>query len=135
MKRILGVFVLAVMLAVPGMASAAEKLPDGFIALSESGMTWNDAKAFCEQQGGKLPLVDGSEKREGAVRPGTPIDGFGTAGAPWPTGVPSERVTYWTGSERAEHTAHSVTVVYRDGNVGANMANQTGTSRAICVPK
>jgi len=46
MKKILKLFVLAVMLAVPAMASAVDQLPKGFIAVSESRMNWADAKPF-----------------------------------------------------------------------------------------
>jgi hypothetical protein len=105
MKKIL-LFILAVMLAVPAMASAADQLPKGFIAVSEFEMTWSQAKAWCQQRGGRLPLIGGSGSLswdslgwDDDSRQGTPIDGFGTVGDPWPTGLPS--VNYWTGTETA----------------------------------
>ena len=95
MKKILGVFVLATMLAVPAMASAASQVPAGLIALAESRMNWAKAKTFCQQKGGKLPLIGGSAKRSD-VPEGTPIDGFGTVEGSWPKGLPSD--CYWTGT-------------------------------------
>ena len=80
------------------VASAASKMPTGFIVLSKSRMPWNEAKAYCQQRGGKLPLIGDSNNRS-EIFPGTPIDGFGTVDGPWPKGLPSD--SYWTG------TAHS----------------------------
>ena len=100
MKKILGVFVLATMLAVPVMAFTASQVPAGLTALAESRMPWAKAKTFCQQKGGKLPLIGGSTKRSD-IPEGTPIDGFGAVEGEgsWPKGLPSD--CYWTG------TAHS----------------------------
>ena len=97
MRKILGVFILATMLAVPAMASVTSQVPAGFIALSESYMTWADAKAYCQQRGGRLPLIDGSNSRSNPFVMSGAIDGFGAVGAHWPTGLPGGN--YWTGTD------------------------------------
>jgi len=133
--KILKLFVLAVMLAVPGMASAADKLPEGFSALSEDRMSWADAKAWCEQQGGRLPLIGGSESLgwDDAKKEGTPIDGFGTAGAPWPTGLPT--AVRWTGTEGSGgYTGRSWVVHGSGGNVNVVNVPQSDRNRVVCVP-
>ena len=65
-------------------------------------MTWADANAWCQQQGGRLPLIDNSDVK----RPNDSmfhiyqidhIDGFGAPGSPWPLGVPHD--FYWTGTK------------------------------------
>ena len=140
MKKILGVFVLSAMLAVPGMASAADPLPEGFIALSESKMNWADAKAFCEQQGGRLPLIDGNESL-GEIPSGTTVDGFGiVVGAAnstrWHTALPNGfRDSYWTGTARTD-TDRMWTVVHQNSFFSTSPEHPTASSNwAICVPK
>jgi len=77
------------------MASAADKLPAGFIAVSEFEMNWNDAKAFCKQKGGRLPRINGKDSLARAdVGKNTHIDGFGALGVLWPSGIP--QAVYWT---------------------------------------
>jgi hypothetical protein len=129
------------MLAVPAMASAADPLPDGFIAVvADSRMTWDDAKAFCQERGGKLPLIDGSESltRNDANKPGTPVDGFGAFRAPWPAGLP--RGFYWTGtvfvdSPFADKHTSMWTVMESNGEVAFTGRNQADTRNVVCVPK
>ena len=135
MKKILGVFVLGAMLAVPAMASAANPLPEGFIALSDSRMDWAEAKAFCEQQGGRLPLIGGSESLgwDDAKKEGTAIDGFGTAGVPWPTGLST--AVRWTGTEgTGGYTGRSWVVHGSGGNVNVVNVPQSDRNRVVCVP-
>ena len=102
MKRTIGLLTLVFTLCLflPAMATAADELPDGFIALSETGMAWVDAKAWCQQQGGKLPLVNGKTRIPAShgIPSGIPVDGFGFEGAEWPSGLPFGR--YWLGTER-----------------------------------
>ena len=137
MKKILKLFVLAVMLAVPAMASAADQLPKGFIAISESEMTWDQAKAWCQQRGGRLPLIGGSSSLA-TVPSGTPIDGFGSRGAPWPSGLPSDR--YWTGTAGSDGSGEAWRAVDYGGNGGNGGKvyvfndDQSGTCRVVCVP-
>ena len=131
--KILKLFVLAVMLAVPAMASTADPLPEGFIAVSESNMTWADAKAWCQQHGGKLPLIGGSDSLTRAdVDQGPPIDGFGVRGAPWPPGLPSDY--YWTGAENDADPGRSWVVYDFDGKVGVASGPQSRGHRVFCVP-
>jgi len=76
--RILGRFILVFVLfafgdAYPSSASAPASAQTSdvaeFIAVSESNMTWADAKAWCEQQGGRLPLINGAVSQSwGQVR-------------------------------------------------------------------
>jgi len=134
MKKIL-LFLLAVMLAVPGMASAADRLPEGFIAMSESFMNWTDAVAWCEQQGGRLPRVNGSERFSSLSVPrGTLIDGFGAVGAPWPTGLPN--FYYWTGTVHADRPNLSWYVCNFAANGKADTFPDCQSTRnwVVCVP-
>ena len=129
-------FLLAVMLAVPGTVSAADQLPEGFIAISEFHMTWADAKAFCQQRGGRLPLIGGSASLASEPWPGqdTPIDGFGVSGAPWP-GLPSG--SYWTSTVIADRQGASWRVDDGcvDGGVGVVTGGlQSSLNRVVCVP-
>ena len=131
MKKLLGLFVLATMLAVPAMASAADKLPAGFIALAEKEMSWADAKAFCKEKGGKLPLIGGSESR-GDLPTSEPIDGFGSRGAPWPAGLPTDN--YWTGTVVSGNSGDSWAILEFRGNVGVDGGTQNATLGVACVP-
>ena len=131
MQKILGIFVLATMLAVPVVASAASQVPAGFIALSESPMNWADAKAFCQQKGGKLPLIGGSTKRGDAPK-GTSIKGFGTVDGSWPDDLPDE--TYWIGTEHSSRPGDSWFVFALDGNVTAYNEDKSAAYLVACVP-
>jgi hypothetical protein len=135
MKKLLGLFVLATMLAVPAMASAAAQVPAGFTVLSESRMPWAKAKTFC-QQSGKLPLIGGSAKRSD-VPDGTPIDGFGIVEkeGSWPKGLGSD--CYWTGTAHSEDPS-SMWVVCDNG--GGSVPSVYFHARredngVVCVPK
>jgi len=118
-------------LGLPVMAEAASKLPAGFIAISESNMTWADAKNYCEQQGGKLPSINGLDpwnaggplrsRNNDTTQEAIPIDGFGANGAPWTGGLPARLqgatnlVYYWTGTthhEGAANRSNAWAVVY-----------------------
>jgi len=113
------------------------EMPAGFIALSEDRMNWADAKAWCEQQGGRLPLIGGSESlgRDDAGRQGTPIDGFGAVRDPWP-GLPDG--TYWTGTENPRHSVRgrpeSWNVSPARGGVFVMGSQQITPSGVVCVP-
>jgi len=125
------VLLLACAFLFPAAAFAAEKLPSGFIALSESPMTWANAKNFCEQKGGRLPLVGGSG--DNSRKKGTPIDGFGAVGATWPGDLP--KGNYWTGTVSTSGARFSWVVNNSCNGVEILSSNQGGTSRVICVPQ
>ena len=74
MKRIIGWLALICTLCLPLLAMAADPLPDGFIALAPTKMTWSDAKAYCASKDGKLPLIGGSNKGS-SVASGIPVEG------------------------------------------------------------
>jgi len=117
-------------------AEAAAKSA-GFIALSESSMNWSDAKAFCQQQGGRLPRINDSDLLARADRNKiTHTDGFGALGAPWPPGLPSD--WYWTGTgtELTDASGYSWIVGGRrgSGSVYVTEDRQSQVSRVVCVP-
>lgn len=113
----------------PAAAFAAEKLPAGFIAVSEKGMEWDKAKAFCEQKGGKLPLINGIASSK-SIPKGAAIDGFGTGGGPWPEGLPAG--IYWLGTE---HSPRNSWAIGGGKKSRVDYAGQSGDHRAACVPK
>jgi len=76
----------------PAVADAAEKVPAGFIAVSKDWLTFDDAKAFCEQQGGKLPRINNSDSVDAGGK--LAADGFGAPGDPWPAGLSND--AHWT---------------------------------------
>ena len=117
------------------IAPAAEELPSGFIAQSESGMNWADAKAFCEQKGARLPLIGGSAAIGKAPQKGTAVDGFGALGdAPWPSALPNNR--FCTGTEDSGYPAESWTIVgVSGGGFSVRPAPKKESCRAVCVPK
>ena len=127
---------------VPKAQATAQPAPAGFLALSASNMNWNQAKAFCQQQGGRLPLIEGSESLGGIrPRPGSAIDGFGKVDASWRTGVPFDR--YWTGTVHSSDP-HSAWGVHSDnastvspGSPGGKVTASTTpigyTRRVLCV--
>ena len=130
--------IFAVGLPAAALVAAEEKLPDGFIALSDTKMAWDEAKAWCEQRGGRLPLIGGSESLGGrapiieTVPTGTPIDGFGARSDPWPPGLPIDY--YWTGTADSDYPSYSW-IITRDDFVRVNNSPQSDTLRVVCVPK
>jgi len=111
------VFALIFSLSLPAVADADSDLPAEFIAVSESRMTWADAKAWCEQQGGRLPLVGGSESLAEGNAPRTLfIDGFGAIGDSWPTGLPSG-YWYWTGTAVSNFSSNAWVIHFNSGFV------------------
>jgi len=152
MKKILKLFALGVMLAVPGMASAADQLPKGFIAMSESFMNWEQAKAWCKQRGGRQPLINGAASQtweQIANQKTALIDGFGQINTgpdipadwttPWPPGLPGGK--YWTGAEHSDYPGVPWYVSEDDGFVfvfgdifQGDSARQNDSVRAVCVP-
>ena len=139
------VFSFIFSLGLPAMADAASDLPDGFIALSEPGISWDKAKAYCQQHGGRLPLIDDSESRGDDYRTGPRgVDGFGLINkTPWPAGLDAE-YDYWTGTayvriKKGKPTGGNVWVVHKGATkdrVEIGHRNPAGDirKRALCVP-
>ena len=125
------VFAFILLLSFPAAAFAAENLPPGFIALSESDLTWEQAKAWCQQRGGRLPLI-GASNSLGSVPTGTSIDGFGTVGAPWPPGLPGGLC--WAGTVDSDYSDYSWLVNAGGGVVDVYVSHQSSNLRAACVP-
>ena len=137
MKKIFRVFAFAVILAVPALASAAGKVPAGFVALSESPLTWDQAQNYCRQQGGKLPLIKGSDSLSSAAD-GAPIDGFGAIIGPWPAGLPQGMPApgscYWMGTRDGVSAGNSWVVYGLGGKVLTGTFPQSTPQRVVCVP-
>ena len=135
MKRIFGLLALLFTLgmALPAMADAADSLPAGFIAIAPDEMTWDAAKAYCEQHGGRLPLIGNSNSLGSvSVSKGTLIDGFGSVGASWPPGLPGVR--YWTGTVNSDFTGYSWGVHGYGDDVGVFSNDPGHAYRVVCVP-
>ena len=95
-------------------------------------MNWSDAKAYCASKGGKLPRIGGSNKLSSAPS-GTPVDGFGSVGAKWPSGLPG--VAYWTGTEDSGVADDSWGIYGYGGYVDVDTGPRQSTSyRVVCVP-
>jgi hypothetical protein len=111
-----------------------QPLPQGCIALSESKMTWAEAKAFCQQQGGKLPRINNLEAWDGSNPPRDTIliDGFGAYGAPWPSGL-LHYACFLTETAHPAIPGYSWLICNNFGNVGV-LAYQRRTYRIVCVP-
>ena len=126
------VFTLIFAVSLPAAAFAAEKLPPGFIAQSESPMNWSDAKVFCQQQGGKLPRINKSDSWDGRGK--FTVDGFGAKGAPWPPGLPAN--DFWTGTVYTGDSGYSWIVDDFDGNVRALNVHHRDPDRVrvVCIP-
>ena len=131
MQKLLGVFIFAAILATPAMASAASQVPAGFIALSESRMTWSEAKAYCQQQGGRLPRINNSDSWDGEGELKS-IDGFGAHGASWPSDLSSGYC--WTGTEISFNPGVSWFVTALGGKVTVSIDNIGASVRVVCVP-
>jgi hypothetical protein len=107
----------------------------GFVALSESSMNWEDAKAFCQKHGGRLPLINNSASWDGQnpQHRGIPIDGFGFESRPWSeVGLPNGY--FWTGTEASVNPGLSRFVLGDGGTVHANVLHQGAVNRVVCVP-
>ena len=109
----------------------------GFIALSEDRMTWLDAVAFCQQKGGRLPLINGSTSltslaRGAILSGGATIDGFGTIDSPWPSGLPG--ASFWSGTELTDGPGNSWFVNGHSGSVSVSYNPHSSQTRVVCVP-
>ena len=131
--------VMALTLMVLGIGSPAsvlaeEKLPPGFIAMSEEQMNWADARVFCQEKGGKLPRFNNSDSSPFVeVKDGErSVDGFGSHGVPWPSALPLGN--YWTGTEVTNAPGNSWDVGIYENKVYITGDLQSSNRRVVCVP-
>ena len=116
-----------------------------YIAVSDEGMTWEEAVQWCSARGGKLPKINGvdSLRRSAMDTKGTvAIDGVGSvitgpsAGdftTPWrATGLPGGR--YWTGTVVPDVPAFSWYFQSNADSVILYSYAQCNARRAVCVP-
>jgi hypothetical protein len=129
--------------------SPKTKLPSGFVAISDTPLTWDDAKKFCQKKGGRLPLIAGRDTLAASgslsLPDTTPIDGFGTSLAPWPSDLPIKKnkdgspEQFWTGTQRTGDPDVSFSIGRwdggRNGRVAINYGHQFNTYSVLCVPK
>jgi putative hemolysin len=123
-------------MGLPAVASSAGKtaLPAGFIALSETQMSWADAKAWCQQQGGRLPLVNNGATYDGRSTVSS-IDGFGSVVSPWPQGLPGGRADgYWTGTAH-ERRDGELWFVVNDSGKAILISDEVPALRTLCVAR
>ena len=121
--------------------NAEQKLPKGFIALSEQKLNWNDAKAFCEVKKGKLPLLNNlTDSGDGLGGRPAAIDGFGKEDGAWPEGLPQGQ--YWSGTDEPRGNGVAWRIQYfGPPNNPKNAKNDIGAVskgsklRVVCVPK
>jgi len=104
------------------LAAIAAAPKQAFIAVSDISMNWAAAKAWCEQRGGRLPLINGAVSLtwNQITGPRTAlIDGFGQINTgpssdwttPWEsTGLPLD--LFWSG------TGHRLPIKFPDGKGG-----------------
>jgi len=111
-------------------------------------MNWDDAKAWCKRQGGRLPLINDATSLtwDQIIGPKTAlIDGFGQINTgpggqnwrdhwttPWPSGLPGDY--YWTGTESTDRPGDSWIVYFSDGIVYVSGDRQRYSYRVVCVP-
>ena len=132
------------------------ELPPGIIAMAPVPMGWADARAFCQQQGGRLPRVNNSDSlpvnaiwdfASDRTVAGTSVDAFGSVGRPWAeVGLPAN--FYMTSTEVSDRPAGSWYanipdlwwLVHSDsgGNVNVtiaiNLNHRSFNLRVVCVP-
>jgi hypothetical protein len=97
-------------------------------------MSLEEAKAFCQQQGGKLPRIGNSASWDGNNPPGAniPIDAFGAQGAHWPSGLPNNY--YWSGTDYTASPGYSWFIVGLGGLVYVSFDVQGYANGVVCVP-
>jgi len=104
-------------------------------AVSESFMNWSEAKAFCQQQGRRLPRINNSDSWTWGDHNKVTIDGIGTRGDPWPPGLPTNVDTFWTGTEFTGYPGQSWVVHRRSvgGNIDITSRIQSNSIHTVCV--
>ncbi|MDL2216098.1 hypothetical protein LJB81_00025 [Desulfovibrio sp. OttesenSCG-928-M14] len=116
-------------------------LPAGFLAMSPDIMPWEEAKAYCASQGGKLPRFENSDNLSSSNMPKkASIDGFGVSKGKLPEGLPKAK--YWTGTAMGaphKQTGEQLVWIIEGGlgvvDGGFNVGNSDKVKlRVICVP-
>ena len=112
----------------PGQATAVSSF-----SLAESPMNWSDAVAYCQQQGRRLPRINNNDSWAWADRDAiTHIDGFGTRGAPWPSGLP--KADYWIETECADREDRAWVARHLSGSVNVLIDYQSTLHPVVCIP-
>jgi hypothetical protein len=114
----------------------------GFITISESPVNWNDAKAFCQKAGGRLPRVNNSDSMSWPKKDQIySIDGFGATGRPWlEVGLPYG--SYWTATSVRENPDAMMIVWGQNHDPKVNVhykynatkSSDTQGVEVVCVP-
>lgn len=111
-----------------GEVQYGKALSRGFLAAASNLMNWEDAKAYCESQGGKLPMVHRSVPCDGTV---ISIEGFGVGAWPSSSLFPG---CYWTMLETCHPKGSSWIVCPQKKRIGVIFDKQTSPNRVACVP-
>jgi hypothetical protein len=118
--------------------------PVEFIAVHDTPVTYEQAKAWCKERGGRLPRINDAASLTlvQITAPRTAhIDGFGQIktgdrpvywSTPWETRLP--RYTYWTGTEDSARPGTSWIVGNGNGNVFIGSDRHSYQNRVACVP-
>lgn len=118
-----------------------QTMPQGFMAMSPEKMPWEEAKAYCASQGGKLPRFENSDNLSSSNMPKkASIDGFGVSKGKLPEGLPKAK--YWTGTAMGaphKQTGEQLVWIIEGGlgvvDGGFNVGNSDKVKlRVICVP-
>ena len=99
-------------------------------------LNWNNAKDWCQKKGGRLARLRGSDAISVHIRhlpDGTPIEGVGTAGGPWPSNLPSDH--YWTGTADLfyKNETNAWKFFNRNGIIAVTNSGQHSRYRQACV--
>ena len=135
MRNFARLLVIALILSCPAAVIAKEALPSGFVAVSETKMNLTAAQKFCAEKGGRLPYVGGGADALSETPPGTPVEGFGVVGDPWPDSLP--KVYYWTGtgSTLGKKFAYVITSSRNKVDAISSGADPDDKENVLCLPK
>ena len=140
MKKFISLFLCTLLTGVIACGS------DSYIAVSDEGMTWQDARDWCAARGGRLPLINNAESlgenvlnRRGTLR----IDGVGKVNVgpesrDWTTSWDYRRLPgfiYWTGTVDAVNPGSSWRFSGNGGYVHLISNFPQGYAiQVVCVP-
>jgi len=130
--------VTAILYGVSSISATADvlfgqTLPSGFIAMNETRMSRDTAQDYCASNGGKLPLVSGSDSLSFPITADASVEAFGRRGIPWPSDLAVNG--YWTGTLVSNLPGFSWNAYGAGGYVNINITPSRGvTDRVVCVP-